>query len=135
MIISTQLDNIVAKLDTIWAITTLLPGGIFVGQPEKPKNWNYLVLSLVSENWSFINKNARIEFRLIGWTEDTSAMTLFDIMNTITNQIAIDTCNQIFNFNNFYVWKVNEWTMVWPNIDVNNRPVIIKDFIFTFIAR
>ena len=135
MIISTQLDNIVAKLDTIWAITTLLPGGIFVGQPEKPKNSNYLVLSLISENWSFINKNARIEFRLIGGSEDTSAMTLFDTMNTITNQIAIDTCNQIFNFNNFVVWKVNEWTMVWPNIDVNNRPVIIKDFIFTFIAR
>ena len=135
MIIQTQLDNIVAKLNTISAITTLLPGGIFVWQPMKPKNSTYLVIILVSEVGNYINKNARIEFRIIGWSEDTNSMTLFDIMNTITNQIAIDTCNKIFNFNTFYVWKVNEGTMIWPNIDLNNRPVVIKDFIFTFIAR
>jgi len=135
MIISIQLDNIVAKLKTITAINSLLPWGIFIWQPMKPKSWNYLIVSLVSEVGSYINKNARIEFRLIWGSEDTNSMTLFDIMNTITNEIAIESCNKIFNFNTFYVWKVNEGTMVWPNIDLNNRPVVLKDFVFTFIAR
>ena len=135
MIRQIEVDRIINRLNTVPAITGVFPWWIFFGKPWIPPNQNYCNIRVVSDNSKFINKIARLEFRVIGGSKDTPPAELFDAVHILAEEIAIESCNKIFNFDWFTVWKVNEDSVFWPDYDANERPVILKDYLFTYIAR
>jgi len=135
MIRQIEVDKIVAQLNTIPAITGVFPWWIYFGKPKSVKSDTYCTIKVVSDKPSYINKVARLEFRIIWGTKDTTPKSLFDAVHTLTEEIAIEHCNKIFDFDGFIVWKAQEDTVFWPSYDANERPVIVKDYLFTYIAR
>lgn len=141
MIISiwTHIKDIVDVLDTIVSITTLLPWGIRFEKPQE-KDQTYMYISLVSDltntqsNKGSIIKTARLSFHIVGWNQDIIPNDLYNIVDTITNEIVDEWCIKIA-LNNLKLIAIDEWTISPVFTIEKNKPYIIKDYFFTYYSK
>jgi hypothetical protein len=132
-------EKIVTHLRTIPTISAIAPGGIF-DRLQWSKTENYLIVNLVSDNPLTISDNnstqlrlARLEFRFIGWTAQTSTTQILDMVDVVDSEITNKPCTPIFNYDGFSVTAVSGQTVTGLRIEPSLwLPVIIKDYLFTY---
>ena len=134
--ITLQVDQIVTKLKTISSITSAT-NGIYFGLPmREPSSWIYIAINIVSNITTDIySNNARLEFNVIGSTEDITPKDLVDVVAIIDDAIVTQDDSQVLEFGTFDVMKVSWANMMWPVNIVKNKIMIKKDYIFGYIAK
>lgn len=137
-------DDIVKHLRTIPAIAAIAPWWIFtriLAKSEEQLRNNYIIVRMVSDVVSWLSSDAvmrlkvmRCEFRFIWWTDTTTDETVLGMVQVMDETLLPDPCKKITNFNGFDVENIVESTAFWPNTTLLNKPIIIKDYLFSYYA-
>jgi hypothetical protein len=130
--LSIQIPNIVTYLKAIPNIASVLWERIFFWPPISFQDWIYLVINVVSQVWTSVDKVARVEFRFIWDSENTKKQSLIDIQDIVTELLVFSWENWIKKFWTFEVYSIQEWPVFQLFIDDKNRPLLIKDYFFRF---
>ena len=127
---SIEIDKVVSYLKGVSSIDTLVSDRIYFGEPmhEVSPDWVYIVVNVVSQNADVVNKMARLEFRFIWPSENTTKKQLIDIQNLTTDSIVY--MPNIIS----WVYKVVEWGTFQAFVDEKNRNMLIKDYLFYFLS-
>lgn len=139
--IGNHMKDIVTYLNTVSAITSLVPWWIYFEDPMDIE-WitgNFIYINIVSDTKrnatsnGYLTKRARISFHIIGASQTVTPHELYNIENAITNAIVDEKCRKI---------DIPWITMVWieesgytsPVLEVEQRPYIVKDYLFNYFA-
>lgn len=125
-----SVTDIVKELRTLNTSNNIV-WAVYFGEPWREINTNYVVVRLISDVGEII-WNARLELKVIAWTQATTPTDLEEIIQKFIDAITWDNCNKIFDFSWFKVKSVKYENQFWPNRDDNNRLFMRCDFVFTY---
>jgi len=110
------------------SISWLIWDKIFWWEPNLEQEQDYLVLNIVWERNTEVNKQTRIEFRLNWHNQETTFATLMNIRKEIINQIVNE--RNFWTFENYWVVEHNSLAnWIWEK----NRKIVVFDISFYFI--
>lgn len=122
-----KLQDVVVALKTDSAIFGALGDRIFIWQPKTEQTANYLTINIITQIQNIeVNNRTRVEFRYIGWNENTAITTLSLIDKNVTN----------FLYDNIPWLEMFKFEIggLANGYDEKKRPIIIRDYIFYYIT-
>ena len=134
--ITLQVDQIVAELKTISALTTAT-NGIYFGLPmREPSSWIYIAINIVSNiTTDEYSNRARLEFNVIAANENITPKEIMDVVAIIDDSIITQDDSVPSLFWTFDVFKVSWANTMWPVYINKNKITIKKDYIFSYGAK
>jgi hypothetical protein len=132
---SISVPDIITYIKTIPAITSIVWQNIFFWQPHIDSDVNtniFIVINIISQNPSYSQREARIEFRFCTKTDWISIQSLINAQNIVTENLCFNNCNWAKDFSWFTVSSFIEWNQFVPLKDNLERNVLIKDYIINF---
>ena len=151
MITTLRTTNVYRVLDAIPAITSLVQ--VFSQKPSddyiESTVWDdsYLYMSIVNDStnawsdsgtqWGSITKQSLISFNIVAWLNKAWSDTdvLSDIIDVINNNIVDEWCQKIAVWDGVGMNRVTEWSITPILYNTKNRPVIVKQYLFTYYAK
>ena len=126
-------DLIITYLKTT-TLNTLFGDRIYFGVPGSIKDGLTLYIrAFDTPKW--INSFVRIEFTVY-WPANTSSQALFNAVWSIRDEL-VEVCwthrkAKINDFGWYSINHIEEWPQIWPDRDMNNLPIVKKDFLFYY---
>jgi len=151
MITTLRTTNIYRVLDAIPAITSL--ARVFSQKPSddyvKNTVWDdsYIYMSIVTDitnawsdswtNWGSITKDTIVSFNIVAWLNKAGSDTdvLYDIVDILNDEIADEGCQKIDNWDGVLMNRVTELSTSPIVYNTKNRPVLVKQYLFTYYAK
>lgn len=141
-----KLSNIVSYLEWITAINDLFPWWVYAEKPASLSSWitdNYLYIELISnlnsitpDNSISLVKEWIINFVIIWKKQDVVAQDLYEILDTISNNIITDTnTNYSIDMGGFIVKQIAEGSQSGVIRDNNNIPFINAEYTFFYKSK
>ena len=133
MVHSIEIDQVVSYLKATSAVANIVSDRIFFWEPMREQTWIYVVINSISQVVVYPDKQALVEFRIIGNNENVTKKQLADLANTISSVLVLTDTNKVYKFWTFNCYKVVEWWNFRMFVDDKNRNLLVRDYIFYFL--
>ena len=128
-----EIDQICEYLKATTSIATVLSDRIYYWEPMREQTGIYLTINTVSQVINAVDKQALVEFRLIGHNENVRKKELVAISKLLIDNLVTTNSFQVYKLWDFEVYKIREGGTYRMFVDDKNRNLIIQDFVFQFI--
>lgn len=128
-----EIDQICEYLKATTSIATVLSDRIYYWEPMREQTWIYLTINTVSQVINAVDKQALVEFRLIGHNENVRKKELVAISKLLIDNLVTTNTFQVYKLWDFEVYKIREGGTYRMFVDDKNRNLLIQDFVFQFI--
>ena len=119
-----NIASLIAYLNTITAITTIVWNRIYWWVPKNEETQTYLTISIISEvQPTDVEKRNRVEFRMIWGDTKATYSTLKTLDDLIVSNIRNYTTNWVYRV---AIWNLIDW------YDSKNRKILIRDLIIYY---
>lgn len=127
--------KIAEYLDQNLDIKAKIPWWVRFGDKLKDPTDLTMVIRVVSDEWDEFTKLARIEAKLLlnRWWTPSSMIKAFDTINTIILDKTDAGRPRLIDW--FEVMDIEEWTMFWPDYDLQDRQIMTKDYLFYYAPK
>lgn len=128
-----EIDQICEYLKATTSIATVLSDRIYYWEPMREQTWIYLTINTVSQVINAVDKQALVEFRLIGHNENVRKKELVAISKLLIDNLVTTNSFNVYKLWDFEVYKIREGGTYRMFVDDKNRNLLIQDFVFQFI--
>jgi hypothetical protein len=128
-----EIDQICEYLKATTSIATVLSDRIYYWEPMREQTGIYLTINTVSQVINAVDKQALVEFRLIGHNENVRKKELVAISKLLIDNLVTTNSFQVYKLWDFEVYKIREGGTYRMFVDDKNRNLLIQDFVFQFI--
>jgi len=128
-----EIDQICEYLKATTSIATVLSDRIYYWEPMREQTGIYLTINTVSQVINAVDKQALVEFRLIGHNENVRKKELVAISKLLIDNLVTTNSFQVHKLWDFEVYKIREGGTYRMFVDDKNRNLLIQDFVFQFI--